>query len=93
MFKNRLFWHLNMIAALGGWLLIFYGLFFPLADGALHTAWWVVLLAWTIGHPLEMIFALPIAKGAGVSPGRGLLMTMVFGITWWLPLKLNVIDR
>jgi hypothetical protein len=46
-----------------------------------------------VGHPLELSMSLPAGKRAGLSLERTIVMTLIFGITWWIPLKLGVFDR
>jgi len=93
MIKNKLFWQGQMGFAVAGWVFIFWGVLAPFSIPAMVFVWWAVLLLWAVGHPLELITALPVGKKAGVSLERTIAMTLVFGITWWLPLKLGVFDR
>jgi hypothetical protein len=93
MIKNKMFWYGNMTFAVLGWVFFFYGLVFTLESQTWKTLWWVVVLLWGIGHPLEMMFSLPIGKKAGLSLERTIVKTMIFGIMWWIPLKLNVFDE
>lgn len=79
-----------MAIALAGWLVIFIGILAPFESGIGQALWWGILLIWGIGHPLEMAISLPIARRAGISPERAVLMTLVFGLTWWVPVKLGV---
>ncbi len=90
MIKNSLFWQMNMAGALAGWLFIIAGLFMDL-NGTLRMAWWIIALLWVICHPLELVIGLPIAQKAGFSNLKAYLNIMVFGITWWIPVKLGVI--
>ena len=78
--------------AVAGWIFIFWGALSPFA-GVLNVVWWVVLLLWAVGHPLELAMSLPVGKRAGLSLQRTIAMTLVFGITWWIPLKLGVFER
>ena len=79
--------------AVAGWVFIFWGALSPFTNSGLVMIWWVVLLLWAVGHPLELMAALPVGKKAGLSLERTIVMTLVFGITWWIPLKLGVFDR
>lgn len=89
MIKNPLFWYGNMAGAIVGWFFIVVGAFLNL-HGDLHTLWLIVTLLWIVGHPLELVVAIPIAKKVGFSPQSACLKTLVFGITWWFPVKLGV---
>ncbi len=93
MLKNKSFWYGNMAFAVFGWLFFIYGLFFTIDSSSMNFLWWVVVLLWGIGHPLEMAFSIPIGKKAGVSLEKTITKTMVFGIMWWIPLKLGVFDE
>lgn len=87
------FWKLMMAGSVAGWLFVFYGVFFPIESGSLKILWWCVTLGWGILHPLELNMSLPIGKEKGLTPEQIFVKTMVFGFTWWLPLKLGVFDE
>lgn len=89
MLNNKNFWYANMAGAIVGWIFIIIGAASPFS-GALHIIWIVVALLWVVGHPLELITAVPIARKAGYSPGATVINTLAFGITWWIPVKLGV---
>lgn len=93
MMKNKSFWQAQMGFAVAGWIFIFWGALAPFSIPAVKSVWWVVLLLWAVGHPLELFASLPVGKRAGLSLERTIMMTLVFGITWWIPLKLGVFDR
>jgi hypothetical protein len=40
-----------------------------------------------------LILSIPIGKKAGISTGTTVLKTLLFGFTWWLPVKMGVIDK
>lgn len=90
MFKNPLFWYGNMAGAVLGWVFIFIGAFMHLT-GFVHTLWVIITLLWAVGHPLELLIATPIAKQAGFSAEKTLINTLIFGIVWWIPVKMGVI--
>ncbi|MFO8049235.1 MAG: hypothetical protein R6U29_09405 [Desulfosudaceae bacterium] len=90
MIKSKLFWQGNMVGAMAGWIFILYGLLAPLPTGLVQGLWWVVLILWVVGHPLELAMSLPVGKQAGIKTNRTIVMTLVFGITWWIPIKLGV---
>ncbi len=89
MSKARLFWYGNMAGAVAGWLFIFAGAAMHL-QGWLYTVWLIIALVWGIGHPLELLISVPIAKNAGFTPQKTVASTLVFGLTWWIPVKLGV---
>lgn len=93
MLRSKGLWYLMMGGALAGWAFIIAGLVKPFEDEQIKKAWKTILLVWVFGHPLEMPLSLRIGKAAGLSPSRTILKTMLFGFTWWLPLKLNVFRK
>ncbi len=90
MLDNKLFWQGNMVGAVGGWIFAFYGLIYPIDSFFVKILWLIVLLGWGIGHSIELKQSLPIAKEAGVPLGTAIVKTLVFGLTWWVPLKRGV---
>ena len=93
MMKNKTFWYANMAFAVLGWIFFFYGLLFTIESHTWKTIWWTVVVLWGIGHPLEMAASLPIAQKAGVPLEKSIVKTMIFGIMWWVPLKLGVFEE
>ena len=91
--KNEAFWKFLMAGSLLGWLFLIFGLIFPFAHPTLKVLWWAVLVLWGIGPPLEMAFSLPIGREKGRTLEETIVKTMLFGFTWWLPLKLGVTVR
>lgn len=90
--KNPMFWYGNMAGAVVGWIFIFIGAFASLT-GSLYTIWLIVTLLWAVGHPLELLVAIPIAKKAGFSAEKSVAFTLIFGITWWIPVKLGILVK
>jgi hypothetical protein len=94
MFKNERFWYgCIMPGAVAGWIFIFFGLFFPIQNEILKMAWLFVAFLWGIGHILELAVSLPIGKAKGLPVKTIVIKTIVFGITWWLPLKMGYIEK
>jgi len=94
MFKNKLFWYFFIMpAAIIGWIFIIYGVVFPIGDETFRIFWLVIACIWIIGHPLELIVSIPIGKIAAIPAATTVLKTLLFGFTWWLPVKMKVLDR
>ncbi|MBN1365348.1 MAG: hypothetical protein JW976_11130 [Syntrophaceae bacterium] len=94
MFKNEKFWYLcAMPGAVAGWIFILYGLLFPFHDKTVKILWLAVVFIWGIGHLLELAASIPIGKSKGIPVRIVVIKTIVFGITWWLPLKLGFISE
>lgn len=89
MSKAQMFWYGNMAGAVAGWIFILAGAAAHV-QGGLHTLWLIIAVLWGIGHPLELAMSVPIAKKAGFTPLKTVVNTLVFGITWWIPVKLGV---
>lgn len=86
---SKLFWYGNMGGAIAGWIFIFSGLLTPF-QGGIKMAWLTVSIIWCVAHPLELITSLPIGEKAGFSTKQTIINTLVFGITWWIPVKIGV---
>jgi hypothetical protein len=93
MLKSKGFWYLMMGGALAGWAFAISGLLKPFEKEQIKKIWKKIFLVWVFGHPLELPLSLRIGKAAGLSPARIVLKTLLFGFTWWLPLKLKVFKK
>jgi hypothetical protein len=93
MLKSKSFWYLLMAGALGGWAISIAGLVKPIKDEDLKKIWKGIFCTWAFGHPLELGLALGIGRSRGLSTLRTAIKTLLFGFTWWLPLKLGVIKK
>ncbi len=93
MFKSKLLWYGMMLGAIGGWIFSIYGIAKPLKDENLKKVWKSILATWALGHPIELLISTRIGKGLGLSRTRTIAKTLLFGFTWWLPLKLGVIKK
>ena len=94
MFSNKMFWYFFMMpGAILGWLFIIGGVICPIVNETVRMLWLVITCIWVITHPLELILSIPIGKKAGISTGTTVLKTLLFGFTWWLPVKMGVLDK
>ncbi len=93
MTKNKMYWQINMAGTVAGWCFIFFGIFNSFNNSIVNVLWWVVFLSWCVGHPLELFVSMPIGDKSGIPRNITILKTIVFGFTWWLPLKHGVIDK
>ncbi len=89
MMNNKILWHGIMTSVVLGWLFIFLGALFPYS-GIIKTIWFCMIIIMGIGHPLELFISLPIGKKAGFSLEKTTFGTLLFGFTWWLPVKIGV---
>ncbi|MCD6570984.1 MAG: hypothetical protein J7L53_09815 [Deltaproteobacteria bacterium] len=93
MLKVRYFWYVMMIGAVGGWIFSILGLVRPSENDTMKKIQKSILYTWALGHPLELLVSLGIGKKMGLSLLRTVTKTLLFGFTWWLPLKLGVIKK
>jgi hypothetical protein len=86
MLDNKALWVAQNIALVVFWLAAI-GL---LATG--QSQHWLVLLAAVIlaAHVLELPLAFLVLRGRQASPPRVMLMTLLFGYTWWLPARRGI---
>jgi hypothetical protein len=90
MLKSRGFWYLMMAGAVCGWLFIITGLVKPFKNETLKKIWKSVAMTWIFGHPLELAVSRGIGAAAGIAPVKTIVKTIIYGFTWWLPVKLGV---
>lgn len=80
-----------MALPLMGWGLFLYGLLRPLKNRHLKALWWIDLGLVGVLHVLQIPFALPVGKKAGVPLPRIILKTMLYGSSWWKPLQMDIL--
>ncbi len=86
-----------MLDSMGFWLAqnCALGLFYLVAAGLLasgQTHHWVVLVAAVLlaAHVLELPLAFRVLRERQASAPRVLLLTVLFGFTWWLPARRGI---
>lgn len=93
MFKSRGFWYFMMAGAIGGWIFIVAGLIKPFKNESMKKLWKLVAPVFMLGHPVEILISKGIGRAAGISLARTVIKTLVYGFTWWLPVKLGVFKK
>jgi hypothetical protein len=93
MLKSKPFWYFMMLGALAGWAFSILGIAKPFKNEKLRKLWASILCTWALGHPFEIFMSSRIGKKMGLSFFRTATKTLLFGFTWWLPLKLGVIKK
>lgn len=86
MLDNKMLWLAQNLALMAFWLA-------ALALLALgQSGHWLVLLAAVIlaAHVLEVPLAFMLLRGRNAAPLRLVLMTLLFGYTWWLPARRGI---
>ncbi len=90
MFEKKEFWYFLMSGALVLWVVVFWLGFFLFPESTTGKA--VLPIALFVLHLAEVPLSLKIGKSKGVSRQRVVRNTLLFGFTWWLPLKKGVLD-
>lgn len=90
MIKSKGFWYFMMAGAVCGWVFTVIGLVKPFKNETMKKLWKSTALTWIFGHPLEVLFVRDIGSAAGYSQAMTIIKTIVYGFTWWLPVKLGV---
>jgi hypothetical protein len=93
MLKSKGLWSLIMLIILAGWGFVLSGLAKPIENRLLKKIHRQMLLIMTLGHALEIPVGLAIGRAAGLPVLRIILKTLVFGFTWWLPLRMGVLKK
>jgi len=91
MLKSKGFWYLMMGGAVMGWIFAIFGLIKPIRNETIRKLWKSVAFTWLLGHPLEFLVSRDVCAAAGIAPKKALIKTLVYGITWWIPVKLGVL--
>lgn len=86
--KTKLFWVVMMAGAVALYLL---GIVLVLLPGT-RTAGVLILAGVLLLHIAEIKTALRIGRQHGIRDTRTILMDMLFGFTWWLPLHKGYIS-
>ena len=92
MLQNKMFWYFLMIGAivLYGLSLVLGRYLFP-GDPLMSRVFFIGLL---ILHIVEIPAAsLKIGRDKGLPASQVVMKTILYGFTWWLPLKKGIIDR
>lgn len=91
MLKNPIIWKLFLMpGSLLGWGFAISGFIFDF-DGCIKLFWLAVCIIWMIVHPLELLISYKIGKEKGIATPMIVIKTILFGFTWWLPLKQGII--
>jgi hypothetical protein len=89
--RSRPFWLLSNIVLLAFHIVATYTLLInPDAFGLIWIKVWLIMF---IAHFLELPIAFLATKERPASMVQTILMTMLFGFTWWLPVRLGVFGR
>ena len=88
---RKVFWYLMMsgsIVLYGATVVLGYCIF-----PGNHVAAWSFFLLLLLIHAGETLYSIRIGRRKGISPMRIVLLTLIFGFTWWVPVKRGIINR
>lgn len=91
MLEKKGFWYLLMAGALVLWAwALLAGLVFSSSFSGLAL---VVLAALLVTHVAEIPLSSKVGREQGLSTSRVVVMTVIFGFTWWVAVKRGVLAR
>ena len=94
MLKNKFFWYFMMSSCPVAVAFVIYGFIVPIDIQPFKIAWMIVVFLLCVVHPIEIVVnSMAIGKKAGVPLPVIIIKTLLFGFTWWLPLKLGVFEK
>lgn len=72
---------------ISGWIIVIVGFIFPIENKLLYIAWLIILFACAGLHTIQLIFSIPLGRRAGFGYPEIVFKTLLFGATWWMPMK------
>ena len=78
---------LLMLIPIFGWLFIAYGLVFPIENVYIKWMWYIDIFLSVVVHLLQLFVGIPVGKKSGYSTRNSVYLTIIFGATWWKPLR------
>jgi hypothetical protein len=87
--NSKRFWQINMAGSIGLWILSVVVGFTLFPEN--HLAAWGLFIGLVIIHTAELPISLKIGKESGFSSQTVVIKTLLFGFTWWLPVKKGII--
>jgi len=91
MLKTQKFWHRAMIAVVVSWIfLILFGFVF---STGISTMLKVLTALLFVIHASQLYISFKIGKEKDISPTLVVTKTLVFGLAWWVPLKIGVFEK
>ncbi len=90
MLRKKGFWYFLMSGAILLWSAVILLGFVIFPNGA--NVAWLILGALLLLHCVEIPLSLKIGKAKGLSTAPVVFKTLLFGFTWWVPLKMGVIS-
>ncbi len=91
MLNNKAFWNILKSIVILGWILLF--MLASIGSGAFVLVARIAILVLILIHLSELTVSLPIGRENNLTTRRIVINTLVFGFTWWTPLRRGVIDE
>ena len=89
--SSKVFWIFLEVGAIGLDIMAVVAGYYLFPEGGIKA--WSILLALNALHVAESPIGLKIGRTKNLSTTRSLVKTWLFGFTWWLPLKMGVINK
>lgn len=87
MIRSKFFWRMMMSGSVVLYAVSLWLVFFT----AYRAMGIILLVSLLLLHTAELKTALRIGKEHGLTPKRIVLLNLIFGFTWWLPLKNDIL--
>lgn len=92
MINNRYFWYAMMAGSIVLYMFLLYlGRYLFPGDPFLSRIFFLGLLLSHVGE--LVLFSMKIGKEKQIPATMIIMKTLLYGFTWWLPLKMGIIDR
>ena len=76
-----------------GWILVFIGVIFPPENVFIRIGWFIILFACAGLHTIQLLFSVPLGRRMGLGYPEIIFKTLLFGATWWMPLKNGILAK
>jgi len=84
---------LLMLIPVFGWLFILYGLVIPIDNLYIKWMWYIDIFLSVPVHLLQLFIAVPVGKKSGYTKSQSIVLTILFGATWWKPVRQQLVNK
>ncbi len=89
--NSKIFWQLLMTGAIGLWIISLVAGYLLFPEN--HLKAWGFFIGLVILHSAELLTSLKIGKEKGLSVRTVITKTLLYGFTWWVPIKKGIMDK
>ncbi len=89
--NSKAFWKTLMISVLGTWVLTLVAGYYLFPEN--HLSAWRFFIALLVIHASELVISFKIGKEKGLSTQTIVIKTLIYGFTWWVPVKKGIIEE